>query len=388
MVWGVMSRLYKAREFADLAGVTVRALHHYDRIGLLKPLRSSSGYRLYSLADLERLEQITALKFLGIPLGEIKTLLGSSPLTLGESLDLQRRALTEKRDVITRAIHAIEAAEKLVGSGQVTDASVLRKIIEVIEMQPEENFMRKYYTEEAWERRSHVTKEIASETREAHRGAWRQLFLKVESGLDLDPAGETAQLLAKQWVLLAERMTGGDPGITAGAINAWKDHPNWPPEAQDVLLVRYGLSAGSDREVSMQRVEKVAKFIGQAIARKYYRALEETCLGPIDKPSANRSSERWVELFRDVEASLAEDPAGEKAQALGVRWTDLKRDTESEFRRTTPQLDDFREVLRQKWPSDASVAVVNQVARLYRIEQVSSFLAKALACGEDERSSD
>jgi MerR family transcriptional regulator, thiopeptide resistance regulator len=380
MVWGVMSSFYKAREFAGLAGVTVRALHHYDRIGLLKPLRGNSGYRLYSMADLERLEQITALKFLGIPLHEIKILLESSPLTLAESLDVQRRALTEKRNLITRAIHAIEAAERLVRSDQVTDASVLRKIIQVIEMQPEENFMRKYYTEEAWEKRSQIAKDIPPATREQHREAWRQLFLKVESALDLDPAGETAQALAKQWVLLTEVVSGGDSEMKAGAIKAWKDHRNWPLDAQDALLVRYGLSAGSDREASIQRMEKVAKFIGQAIGRKYYRALEETRLAP--KSSTDPSSERWVELFRDVEASLGEDPAGEKAQALVGRWTELKRDTEWEARRTVPQLDDFREVLRQKWPSDISVAVVNQVARLYRIEQVSSFLAKALARGE------
>jgi DNA-binding transcriptional MerR regulator len=68
-----MSRLYKIREFADLAGVTVRTLHHYDRIGLLKPRRSRAGYRLYFLTDLERLVQITALKFIGIPLHEIRT---------------------------------------------------------------------------------------------------------------------------------------------------------------------------------------------------------------------------------------------------------------------------------------------------------------------------
>jgi MerR family transcriptional regulator, thiopeptide resistance regulator len=382
MVRGVMSRLYKTQEFADLAGVTVRTLHHYDRIGLLKPERSGSGYRLYSLAHLERLEQITALKFLGIPLKEIKTLLASSPLTLAESLDLQRRALVEKRDLITRAVHAIEAAEKLVRPDQVTDATVLRKIIEVIEMQPEENFIRKYYTEEAWARRSQIIGEIPPETRERRREAWRQLFLKVESALDLDPAGETAQALAKQWVLLAEVISGGDSEMKAGAIKAWKDHRNWPLDAQDALLVRYGLSAGSGREASMQRMEKVAKFIGQAIGRKYYRALEETHLAPIDRPSADRSSERWVELFRDVEASLAEDPAGEKARALAGRWIDLKRDTELEVRRTVPRLDDFREVLRQKWPSDVSVAVINQVARLYRIEQVANFLAKAVVCGE------
>lgn len=147
-----MQGLYRAQEFAELAGVTVRALHHYDRIGLLKPQRNSSGYRLYSLAHLERLEQITALKFLGIPLKEIKALLESSPLTLVESLNLQRRALIEKRDLITRAIQTIEAAEKLVPSGQASDASVLRRIIEAIEMKPEENFMRKYYTDEAWQK--------------------------------------------------------------------------------------------------------------------------------------------------------------------------------------------------------------------------------------------
>jgi DNA-binding transcriptional MerR regulator len=144
-----MSRLYKVREFADLAGVTFRTLHHHDRIALLKPKRSGSGYRLYSLTDLERLVQITALKFLGISLHEIKVLLGASPLNLAESLRLQHRALKEKRDLITRAIHAIEEAERLVRPDQATDASALRKIIEVIEMQPEANFMRRYYTEEA-----------------------------------------------------------------------------------------------------------------------------------------------------------------------------------------------------------------------------------------------
>jgi DNA-binding transcriptional MerR regulator len=54
--------LYRAKEFADLAGVTVRALHHYDRLGLLRPKqRSQAGYRLYGLRDFARLEQIVVL---------------------------------------------------------------------------------------------------------------------------------------------------------------------------------------------------------------------------------------------------------------------------------------------------------------------------------------
>jgi TipAS antibiotic-recognition domain len=246
-------------------------------------------------------------------------------------------------------------------------------------MQLEENFMRKYYTEEAWARRSQILGEIPAETRERHQEAWRQLFLKVESALDLDPASETAQLLTSEWVLLVEAGTGGDSAIKAATIQAWKDHRNWPLEAQDALLARYGLATGSDREASMQRVEKAGKFIGQAIARKYSRALKEARLAANDLPSAAGSSERWLELFRDVEASLAEDPAGEKAQALAARWTELKADTERHS--IAPQPEDFQVVLRRKSPLDVAVEVINQVARLYRVEQVSNFLAKAVACG-------
>jgi DNA-binding transcriptional MerR regulator len=381
-----MDRLYRAHEFARLAGVTVRALHHYDRIGLLKPQRRSSGHRLYCLGDLERLEQITALKFLGIPLKEIKALLGCNPLTLLESLRLQLRALTEKRELIDQAINAIKEAEKLVQSNQPTDASVLRKIIEVIEMRPEEDFMRRYYTEEGWAKRNLLREQTSPQTREVYHQARKQLFLDVEAALDLDPASETAQLLTKRWVLLAEAASEGDPEIKAGAIKAWKDHQNWPLAEQVALFARYGLDS-SDRNLSMMRVEKVAKFIGQAIGRKYYGALSSIRLALINEPPKEERSRRWVDLFRDVESALGESPASDRAQALGARWTELKRDAEPGTDKTVPQLEGFQDVLRQKLPLDASVVVVSQVARLYRIEQVAMFLEKALAHSRDKRDS-
>jgi predicted site-specific integrase-resolvase len=52
--------MYGVQEFAALAGVTVKALHHYDRLGLLKPRRTDAGYRLYSQRDLTRLKEISA----------------------------------------------------------------------------------------------------------------------------------------------------------------------------------------------------------------------------------------------------------------------------------------------------------------------------------------
>jgi DNA-binding transcriptional MerR regulator len=279
-----MTSTYRIGEFAELAGVTVRALHHYDRIGLLKPQRSNSGTRLYSLQDLECLEQIAALKFLGIPLREIKLLLKHGPLTLTDSLHVQREALTEKRLLIDRAIAAIEAAEKAIHSGQTTDASILRKIIEVIDMQPQEDSMRKYYTEQAWLDRAQLMEHTPAETKERNRQAWQQLFNEIEAELDLDPASETAQARTKRWLLLAETAHGGNDGIRAGGIEAWKDRHNWPPAQQEWLLAGFGLDP-CDRVESLRRLDTVVNFISRAIGHKVRTNLRS--LYGLDQLSSN-----------------------------------------------------------------------------------------------------
>jgi DNA-binding transcriptional MerR regulator len=262
-----MTTSYRIGEFAKLAGVTVRALHHYDRIGLLKPQRTSSGFRVYDLKDLERLEQIAALKFLGIPLAEIKLLLKHGPLTLVDSLHMQREALAEKRMLIDRAVVAIEAAEKVIQSGQTTDASILRKIIEVIDMQPQENFMRKYYTDQAWLDKERIARETPAEERKKHVLAMRQVFAEIEADLDLDPASEKAQALTKRWLQQAEIAHGGNEAVRTGNIEAWNDYQNWPADQQDKILAAFDLDL-EDRTASLRRFENVTKFLGRAIGHK------------------------------------------------------------------------------------------------------------------------
>jgi DNA-binding transcriptional MerR regulator len=271
-----MSSSYRIGKCAKLAGVTVRALHHYDRIGLLKPQRGSSGIRLYRPEDLELLEQIAALKFLGIPLQEIKLLLKRGPLTLVDSLRVQREALAEKRKLIDRAIIAIEAAEKVIQSGQTTDASILRKIIAVIDMQPhmhpQENFMRKYYTDQAWLDKQRIVHQTPPEARQKNMQAWQQLFAEIEAAIDLDPASAPAQALTKRWLQLVETAHGGNEAVRAGSIEAWKDRQNWPRDEQDKLLGAFGLDP-HDRTASMQRVEAATKFIGRTIGHRVRTSL-------------------------------------------------------------------------------------------------------------------
>ena len=89
---------YTVKQVAKLAGVSVRTLHHYDAIGLLKPAAvSPAGYRLYSDADLERLQQVLFFRELGFSLRDIVRVLSSPDFDRREALAMHRRLLVEKR---------------------------------------------------------------------------------------------------------------------------------------------------------------------------------------------------------------------------------------------------------------------------------------------------
>jgi DNA-binding transcriptional MerR regulator len=96
-------------EVAALAGVTVRTLHHYDRIGLLSPAgRTSAGYRQYSPADLDRLHQVLLYRELGFPLEEVATLLDDPSADPAEHLRRQHRLLRDRLDRTQEMVAAVE----------------------------------------------------------------------------------------------------------------------------------------------------------------------------------------------------------------------------------------------------------------------------------------
>ena len=223
------------QEFGKLAGVTVRALHHYDRLGLLRPQRTDAGYRVYCAHDLERLEQIVALKFLGIPLKQIKTMLERAEFELPEALRMQRTVLEEKRKLLDRAILAIKAAEQSIAPGRPADSALLTKIIEVIEMQNDNSWSEKYYSPEARAKIDERKKEWTPELQAQISKQWTELFADVEAALDEDPAGEKAQALAVRWKALVAGFTGGDPEIGKGLNKLYADRPNWPAPAKEQM---------------------------------------------------------------------------------------------------------------------------------------------------------
>jgi DNA-binding transcriptional MerR regulator len=96
-------------ELARLAGITVRTLHHYDRIGLVRPSeRTSAGYRSYDLRDLDRLQQVLLYRELGFPLEEVATLLDDPGADPAEHLRRQHRLLRERLDRTAAMVAAVE----------------------------------------------------------------------------------------------------------------------------------------------------------------------------------------------------------------------------------------------------------------------------------------
>lgn len=100
---------YTVGEVAELSGVSVRTLHHYDQIGLVRPSgRSAAGYRLYGRPDLDRLQDVLFHRALGLPLDEIKRVLDDPSVDRVTMLERQRSALVERRDAIGETLALLD----------------------------------------------------------------------------------------------------------------------------------------------------------------------------------------------------------------------------------------------------------------------------------------
>jgi DNA-binding transcriptional MerR regulator len=217
--------LLLTNEFAARMGVTVRTLHHYDRIGLLKPgRRSGAGYRLYGAAEAARLQQILTLKFIGFPLNRIRELLDRVTLNLPATLRMQRKLLETERARMARALDAITRCERSLTETGVLDWAALKSITEVMTMSENNNWLQ-YYDEDA--RAKLEAREWTPEMQADISKRWADLFRDIEAAQGCDPAGETAQALLARWGALVGEFTQGDAGIERGLKNFYADQENW-----------------------------------------------------------------------------------------------------------------------------------------------------------------
>ncbi|MCE5221634.1 MAG: MerR family transcriptional regulator [Clostridium sp.] len=126
----------KIGEFAKKSGVTVKTLLHYDKIGLLKPShKTDAGYRIYCEEDFLKLQQITTLKFIGLPLNEINHILYESGENLESMISIQKKALEEKKKHIDAVIDVFNKAKNTAKKNGFLDANNLIDIIKITNME-------------------------------------------------------------------------------------------------------------------------------------------------------------------------------------------------------------------------------------------------------------
>ena len=184
----------KVGEVAKLTGVSVRTLHYYDEIGLLKPaVVAENGYRLYSDGNLQQLQQILFFRELDVNLQEIKRILTDPNFSAVDALEAHRRTLVEKQARLTQLIQTIDQTI-LDEKGAITMTNEERFI--------GFDFAKNEYEEEAREKWGneavdHMNKNVIDNTSMQHK--MNERFRALANIRHVDPSSDEAQVEIARW---------------------------------------------------------------------------------------------------------------------------------------------------------------------------------------------
>ncbi len=155
------------KEFAELTGVSVRTLHYYDEIGLLKPsyVDEQNGYRFYDENSLEQMQEILFYRELDFPLKSIAEILASPNYDKQKALAEQKRLLTIKRNRLERLIEALEQAEK----GEITMSAFDNSEYETARQQYEDEARQRWGDTDAY-------KESQAKTAGYYKDKWNDVL--------------------------------------------------------------------------------------------------------------------------------------------------------------------------------------------------------------------
>jgi DNA-binding transcriptional MerR regulator len=189
-------------QVADVFGVTVRTLHHYDEIGLLTPSeRSRAGYRLYTDDDLTRLQQIVVYRRLEMPLDEIATLLDSDEDAVAH-LRRQREAVMTRLDELADIVVAIDRALEREMSNEPATTEDLKELFG-------DGFKDEYQQE--------------AQDRWGDTDAWKQSAARTKGYTKADWAEVKAEMDAVNAAFVAA-LTSGEPPTSEAAMDAAEQH--------------------------------------------------------------------------------------------------------------------------------------------------------------------
>src|SRR5215470_17417558 len=224
----------KVGELARRTGLTVRTLHHYDEVGLLRPsLHTGAGHRLYTAGDVARLQQVLSLRQLGFSLEQVRDCLDRPGFAPVEVIRLHVARLREQIELQQGLCERLEAlAAHFDAAGEVSAEEFLQTIEGM-------TMIENYYTTEQLEALRKRREEAAAagvDLAKQGQADWAELLdqYRVEMEKGTDPADPRLQALEKRRRALVSAFSGGDAGIEQSLKQLWT-------EQGDKLCAQFGM---------------------------------------------------------------------------------------------------------------------------------------------------
>ncbi len=198
---------YTVKAVSELAGISIRTLHHYDRIGLFRPSEvSAAGYRLYTDADLERLQQVLFFRELGLGLAEIKEIVSRPGFDHRQALREHRTLLVARRERIDHLIDLVDRTIDAEERGMEMDRQEMFKGFD--QTAYEEEARRRWGHTDAYKESMRRAKSYTKEDWAAIQAETKQIEEGIASSMDqgLSPTDPKVQTwLARYHNLLNDR---------------------------------------------------------------------------------------------------------------------------------------------------------------------------------------
>jgi MerR family transcriptional regulator, thiopeptide resistance regulator len=192
-----------------LTGISIRTLHHYDDAGLLRPSRRlASGRRLYSSADVLKLQQILTLRYLGFPLRQIRELLQRSDFDVVASVRIQRQVVRDRIAELDRIDASLrQLIDRRLATGEWDWQGVSEASAAVGRALHQKGAaMDDYYTpEQIRQHASGLARGPRGQELRELEGEWRALIRDMHAQTELSPETPKARELATRWESIRER---------------------------------------------------------------------------------------------------------------------------------------------------------------------------------------
>lgn len=196
----------RVKEVADLVGISVRTLHHYDEIGLLTPQEiTDSGYRLYSDNNLELLQQILFFRELDLPLKKIKNIINEESFDRQAALQLHRKLLLQKRERLDLMISTIDKTIQSM-KGEITMSNKDKFVGFDFSQNPYEKEARELWGDQAVDDSKKKVEGMTQDEKQSMSDEMTSIYTKLASIRHTSPQSEEAQAAIKEWYDLLNRI--------------------------------------------------------------------------------------------------------------------------------------------------------------------------------------